>query len=79
MRNYFEEISNNELNLGLDPVDPGVVPRHVDLVLVDVHGNHPITGHGKLDGIPANPTKCVHDKSTSANLGDVFGNLLWGY
>ena len=78
MRNNFEEISNDKLDLGLNPVDPGVVPGHVDLVPVNVHGNHPITGLGKLDCIATNTTECVHNKSTTANLGNVFGNLLRG-
>lgn len=67
-----EEISGNEFNLSLDPVNPRIVFSTGDFDRVDVNGNDSLAVQGELDCVAARAAKGVDDDGRRAKAaGDV--------
>ena len=52
------------------------MPGQLNFMRIDVDGYDMVASVGKLDSIPADATKSVHNNIRLAAVGDVFGDFL---
>ena len=67
----FEKITNNELNPVLDSVDGGVMTSLLNLVRINVDGDHSLASEGELNGVASNTAKSVDDQVTPTTYNTI--------